>query len=357
MANNGFISSSGIDQIFTTGPYVGSIVTSSFSSGSTLLGPTITFYQAFVSGASEDPNSVESIVPCRDVPEVFERYYFDPINCPTGDCLAPIALSAAPFSCATQTFEYFFFFNSGSAAADFSTIEYSTISDFSFNTGSIFVTNSVGYTNPIDVSNLGLLPLLSAPVYFRVFNSCSISGTSSYSNTISASCQIAPPPPVSPFTVRLRNSMIGSNNILYYTDNGIEYALFGGTTTNLTISTLSSLDISFRTLFSDNEVYTVIASGSSPTFNGQVTTTLIDNTPTFFGDIVNQSVNSYTSNLYYNSEGTPDALINVDRTLWSGIGLIEINFTSFIPPDAVNPWYYLNPDPEVFIGGGGGISP
>jgi hypothetical protein len=48
MANNGYISSSGINQIFTTGPYSGSIVTSSYSSGSTLLGPTVTFYQAFI---------------------------------------------------------------------------------------------------------------------------------------------------------------------------------------------------------------------------------------------------------------------------------------------------------------------
>jgi hypothetical protein len=345
MANNGFVSSSGIDQVFTTGPYVGSIVTSSFSSGSTLLGPTITFYQPFISGTIDD------IIVCDDV---FERYYFDPINCPTGDCLAPIALSAAPFSCTTQTFNYFFFFNSGSAAADFSTIEYSTISDFSFNTGSIFVTNSVGYTNPIDVSNLVLLPLLSTPVYFRVFNSCSISGTSSYSNTISASCQIAPPPPVSPFTVRLRNSMIGLNNTLYYTNNGIEYALFGGTTVNLTISTLSSLNTPFRTLAPDGFVRTINLSGSSAAFNGFVTTTLNDDTPTFFGETVFQSVNNYPSTVYYNSTGTPDASVIVDRTLWSGAGLIEINFTSLTPPNEENPWYYI--DPDEFIGGGGGGS-
>jgi hypothetical protein len=61
MSRNGYISSSGIDQVFTTGPYIGSIVTSSFSSGSILLGPTITFYQAFVSGSDTDPNAVESI--------------------------------------------------------------------------------------------------------------------------------------------------------------------------------------------------------------------------------------------------------------------------------------------------------
>jgi hypothetical protein len=79
-----------------------------------------------------------------------------------------------------------------------------------------------------------------------------------------------------------------------------------------------------------------------------VTTALNDNTPNYFGDIVYQSTNNYPSNLYYNSEGTPDASVTVDRTLWSNAGLIEIDFTSFVPSDEVNPWYY-------FEEGGGGI--
>ena len=142
MANNGYISSSGIDQVFTTGPYAGSIVTSSYSSGSTLLGPIINFYQPFISGSEDDPNAVESIVPCSNIPEIFQRYYFDPVNCPTGDCLPPIALSAAVRNCnKSNDFNYFFFFNSGSTSADYSTIEYSTLPDFSFNTGSLIITN------------------------------------------------------------------------------------------------------------------------------------------------------------------------------------------------------------------------
>lgn len=346
MANNGYISSSGIDQVFTTGPYVGSIVTSSYSSGSTLLGPTVTFYQSFIS------ESRDVIVPCTDPSgnyPVFQRYYYDPVNCPMGSCLPPIAISVTVANCAQYNYNYFFYFNSGSAGADYSTIEYGTTPDFSFNTGSIFVTNSVGYTNPINISSLELLPLRTTPVYFRVFNSCSLSGTSSYSNIISASCQLAPPPPTPSFTVRLRNTMVGSNNTIYYTNNGIEYALFGGSTANLIITTLSSLNIPFRTLRPEGDVYTVIASGSSPTFNGSVVTTLNDNTPTYYGDIVYQSVNSYTSNLYYNSEGTPDASINVDRTLWSGTGTLEINFTSLVPSDNVNPWYYFEEGGEGII--------
>jgi hypothetical protein len=354
MSRNGYISSSGIDQVFTTGPYVGAIVTSSFSSGSTLLGPTITFYQAFISGASEDPNSVESIVPCSNVPEVFQRWYFDPIECPVGDCFPPSITSAAVKFCnKTIDYNYFLFFNSGSTNAEYSTIEYSTVPDFSFNTGSLVVTNSLStYTSSIDISNLPLLPLKSTPVYFRIFNSCSLGGTSSYSPIISASCLVPPPPTISSFTVRLKNSMIGSNNTLYYTNNGTEFAIFGGNSVNLTISTLSSLIIPFRTLASDGFVRTLILSGSNSFFNGSVTTTLNDDTPTYFGDTVYQSTNTYTSNLYYNSSGTPDAFIVVDRTLWSNAGLIEVDFTSFVPDDNVNPWYYINQDIDEFgIGG------
>jgi hypothetical protein len=353
MSRNGYISSSGIDQVFTTGPYVGAIVTSSFSSGSTLLGPTITFYQAFISGASEDPNSVESIVPCSNIPEVFQRWYFDPIECPVGDCFPPSITSAAVKFCnKTIDYNYFLFFNSGSTNAEYSTIEYSTVPDFSFNTGLLVVTNSLStYTSSINIENLPILPLKTTNVYFRVFNSCSLGGTSSYSPIVSASCQVIPPPSIQPFTVRLKNSMVGSNNTLYYTLNGNEFSLFGGTTTNLTIPTLSSLNIPFRTLASDGFVRTLIISGSDSAFNGYVTTVLNDNTPTYFGDIVYQSTNNYPSNLYYNSEGTPDASVTVDRTLWTNAGLIEINFTSFVPSDNVDPWYYVNFD--IGVGGGG----
>ena len=352
MANNGYISSSGIDQVFTTGPYVGSIVTSSYSSGSTLLGPTITFYQAFISGSDDDPNAVESIVPCSNTPEVFQRWYYDPINCPAGGCFPPtITSTAVRFCYKANDFNYWLFFNSGSTNAEYSTIEYSTDPDFLFNTGSLVVTNSLSnYNSLINVGNLQLLPLKSSFVYFRVFNSCSLGGTSSYSPVASASCQTTPPPPSRPFTVRLKNSMVGSNNTLYYTNNGSEFALFGGNTADLTISTLSSLEIPFRTIRPESYVYTIIVSSSFSSINGFVTTQLIDNTPTELGYTVYQSVNTYPSNLYYNTEGTPDASITVDRTLWSNAGLLEIDFTSLIPSDGNNPWYYV---PLEGVEGGG----
>lgn len=341
MANNGYISSSGINQIFTTGPYKGSVVTSSYSNDNTLSGPIINFAQSFI------PGVIDELSTCNDT---FQRYYYDPINCPIGNCLAPIALSATVANCTNYDYNYYFYFNSSSVAADYSTIEYSTFSDFSSNTGSLIVTNSVGYANPINVSNLGLLPIKTSNVYFRVFNSCSINGTSSYSNIVSASCQTSPPPTTPTFTVRLKNSMVGSNNALYYTYNGTEYVLFGGNTVNLTITTLSSLNIPFRTLFPYDNVYTIIATASSTTLNGFVTTILNESTPTFYGEIVNQSTNTYPYNLYYNTEGTPDASIIIDRSLWNDSGLIEIEFTNLIPSEENNPWAYK------ILGDGGGAS-
>jgi len=336
MSNNGYISSSGVDQVFTTGPYSGSIVTSSYSSGSTLLGPTVTFYQAFIS------ESRDVIVPCTDPNgnyPVFQRWYYDPVSCSIGGCLPPTITSANVAFCYREDdYRYFLFFDSGSTSAIYSTIEYSTVSDFSFNTSSLVVTNSLStYTSSINISNLPLLPLKTTPVYFRVFNSCSL-GLSPYSNIVSASCQLVPPPTTSPFTVRLKNSMIGSNNTLYYTFNGIEYSLFGGSTVNLTMATLSSLTVPFRTLKPEGSVSTIICSGSSPSFNGYVTTQLNDSTPTFIGTTVYQSINNYASNVYYNSEGTPDASVVIDRTLWNGTGVLQIDFTDFVPSDDVNPW-------------------
>jgi hypothetical protein len=338
MPNNGYISSSGINQVFTTGPYSGSIVTSSYSSGSILSGPTIGFYQSFISGTRD------VIVPCTDPSgnyPIFQRWYYDPVSCSIGGCLPPTISSAnVAFCYRADDYRYFLFFDSGSTSAIYSTIEYSTVSDFSFNTGSYAVTNSLNnYTSSINISNLPLLPLKTTPVYFRVFNSCSL-GLSPYSNIVSASCQTIVPPTTSTFNVRLKNSMIGTNSTLYYTFNGSEYSLFSGAITTLAIPTLSSLTIPFRTLKPDGSVSTIICSGSSPTFNGSVTTQLNDSTPTFIGSPVYQSVNSYTSNVYYNSEGTPDASVVVDRTNWNGAGLLQLDFTDLVPSDGVNPWYY-----------------
>lgn len=351
MANTGYISSSGINQVFTTGPYSGSIVTSSYSNNTTLSGPVVSFYKSFISGSDSvtgssdyDPNAINLISPCGNL---FQRYYYDPIKCPTGNCLSPIALTVTVNNCNVTDYNYNFTFNSGSTSATYSTIEYSTIPDFSSNTGYLIVTNSIGITNPINISgSLPILPLNTTPVYFRVFNDCVIDGTSSYSNTISASCQTTPPPSTLPFTVKLKNTMGGT---LFYTYNSTEYSLFDANTINLSITDLNPLNFSFRTLKPENEVHVITISGSSLDFNGSVSTTLNDSTLSPYGTPVYQSVNEYISNLYFNTEGTPDASISVDRSLWNGTGILEIDFTNFTPLNEENPWYI-----DPFGGGGGG---
>jgi hypothetical protein len=84
MANTGYLTSSGIQQVFTTGPLSGSIVTSSYSVGSTFFGPTVDFKQSFISG------TVDDIYPCSDVPQIFYRYYLDPL---CAACITPILIS------------------------------------------------------------------------------------------------------------------------------------------------------------------------------------------------------------------------------------------------------------------------
>jgi len=331
MANTGYISSSGINQIFTTGPYSGSIVTSSYASGGILLGPTISYYEEFISGSEEDTGSINFIEKCDNL--IFERYYFDPILCPLGDCISPTIIAIGTLNCENYNFDYILTYNSGSTNAEYSTIEYSTISDFSFNTGSLIVTNSIGLTSSINVSNLSLLPLPSTPVYFRIFNSCSIGGTSMYSNIESSSCLPTPEPITPSFTIRLKNT---SGNIIYYINDNLEYSLFNNTQTDIFLNDLNPKTIPFRTLLPDNEVRTIFISGSTPSFNGLVISSLNDDTPTYNGDIIFQSTNNYPSNFLYNTEGTPDASIIIDRSSWNNPGLLEFNFSSLNSFE--NPW-------------------
>lgn len=52
-------------------------------------------------------------------------------------------------------------------------------------------------------------------------------------------------------------------------------------------------------------------------------------TPTFYGEILTNLL-ILTYNLYYNTEGTPDASItNKIDYLWNNSGLIEIEFYQF----------------------------
>jgi len=184
MSNTGFISSSGIVQIFTSGPFSGSEVTSSFSSGSTLFGGIINTFQPFISGV------IEELTPCPtttfiDGVTYFERYYFNPIQCPpSGFCSPPTLISAIRSDCnpLTKT-SYIVNFTSGSTTSPNTILEYSLFDNFSI-TGSTVLTNPI--TSSINVLIGGFTPQATSPVYFRAYNSCSVSSTSSYSNTVVA---------------------------------------------------------------------------------------------------------------------------------------------------------------------------
>jgi hypothetical protein len=99
MANNGYITSSGIVQIFTTGPYSGSEITSSYSDGSSLFGGTLNTFQSFISGV------LDTITLCEEdniIPGVnyFERHNYNPSICPPdGICLSPILISSQRNTC------------------------------------------------------------------------------------------------------------------------------------------------------------------------------------------------------------------------------------------------------------------
>jgi hypothetical protein len=206
--STGYVSSSAIHQKFNYGPYSGSVVTSSYSSGSILIGPTIDFKQSFVSG------TIDSILPCQGLS--YYRLNYDPVTCPPGGCVIPVLTSATVTSCNAYDGNYNIYYNSGSTNAVYTYIQYSTSPTFFYKlTSSSLITNASPTILPINVNNLPLPP--SSPftiVYFRAYNSCSSGfGTSSFSNTLTASCIPPPTPTYSSFTLQVKNH--ATNSIRY----------------------------------------------------------------------------------------------------------------------------------------------
>jgi hypothetical protein len=204
MAITGYITSSGIVQIFTTGPYSGSEVTSSYSDGSILFGGILNTFQPFISG------DLDIITPCDEdniIPGVnyFERFYFNPTICtPDGTCLSPILISAQRNTC--NDFDpstYNITWLSGSSIADYTIIEYSTSPNFS-STGSTILDNS-NYTSSINVLINGFPPQSTSPIYFRAYNSCSNGSNSLYSQTVIADNCVIITPTYSNFTFNIVN--------------------------------------------------------------------------------------------------------------------------------------------------------
>jgi hypothetical protein len=198
----GYVSSSGIQQSFISGPYSGSLVTSSYSSGSILSGPTINFKQSFVSG------TVDAIIPCINSTSIFYRYYNNPTICPPGGCFAPILTSATPLNCTTNwTSSYAVTYDSSSAIATKTIIEYSYNPLFSPKV-SRSINNPTSTILPFStIDDFNIFNTPNTTMYFRAYNSCSIGTTSSYSNVLTASCLTAPidDGEYLPFTVQIKN--------------------------------------------------------------------------------------------------------------------------------------------------------
>lgn len=323
MAKTGYITSSGIQQVFTNGPYSGSLVTSSYASGSTFFGPTVDFKQSFTSG------TLDYLFPCAGLS--YYRYYEDLINCPINNCSPPVLTNATPTSCEFYDNEYIVSYNSSSATAVYTVVEYSTSETF-IRSGSVIYTNSISPQLPIDTSTLSRPPTAYTTVYFRAYNSCSSGATSSYSNIASASCS-APIDDglgtiIQPFSIEIIND---SGTTLYYRrSGGIQYALlnnastifdFTGGTYNLDFSTLGFPN---REEYYNNTLFANIRSFFIQ--NGDVSITLTDLTGT--NNIENTSTFPYT--FAFEPDGyrvSPDLNVDIDKTSYPYGGTLSFTIT------------------------------
>jgi hypothetical protein len=326
MANTGYLTSSGIQQVFTTGPLSGSIVTSSYSVGSTFFGPTVDFKQSFISG------TVDDIYPCSDVPQIFYRYYLDPL---CAACITPILISGTTECINEYDFNYFITRSNVDVLNSPSTIIYwSTTSDFSSNTGSLLIDNNIDGENlTINVSSslTSPVPLRSTPVYFKAFNSCSAVLSSSFSNTLIVSCSRSiPTSSYSNFTLDIYNTFLGSTS-MQYSYNGSDYNILLNQSSSITFST-ETLSIPVKILGltepSDNTIFIDKLEG---TIEGIVATVITDKRSEIT-NITSPTEYPGTSIINIDSNNTTiDLTIDIDRNTFTNTGKIRVQITS-IPP-------------------------
>jgi len=326
----GYVSSSGVQQTFNSGPYSGSLVTSSYSSGSILIGPTVDFKRLFVSG------TLDNIFPCPGG-ILYTRISYDPVLCPPGGCAIPVLTSATVTSCASYDYNYNISYNSSSTGAIYTFIQYSTDLTFTSNVTASRITNSSPLILPINISNLPSPPSSQyTPVYFRAYNSCSgLLVTSSFSNILSADCIEPPPPAYEPFTVQIKN----------FSGNTIKYKNLGGSVISVANNRSSSFNFSEETTSTQIAIQGVsgiqdpnpngyydysINISSSAAVDCNVATTvspLLENsyfTPT----TVNCGYTSGGTYTFFDSDGsalTYDAQVDIDRGTYTPGGTITLS--------------------------------
>jgi hypothetical protein len=332
--NSGYVSSSGIQQVFTTGIYSGSTVTSSYSSGSTLFGPIINFNESFISG------TVDIITPCLTS---YYRNYLDTTQCPPPTfCIPPTLLTANPVNCIDQinwTSSYTMTYNSSSNSASYTIVQYSTNNRFASPSTTKIITNPSSGSLTVDtVTDFGIYTTPTTNIYFRAYNSCSNGATSSWSNILSASCTEPPAPEYFPLTIEFQNQ---SGQIVEYQYNGIWYSVPNNSTSTFT-SLLSEFNLNFSILgrnlypglIDENGFfdYNMRVSGSNVLI-GNVTTLV---TPQIDpGSYPSYLVPSYTpaSNIQFASDAieiTTDVSVYIDRSNYISPATIKLNINPYI---------------------------
>jgi hypothetical protein len=239
--NTGYVSSSGVIQVFNSGPYSGSLVTSSYSSGSTLFGPKINFTSSFTSG------TVDYLSICNGD---FFRYYQNTASCAISGCFAPTLLTATPVSCSLRNWQskYSITYNSASANSTYTVIEYGPYADF-IDYATHVITNATPLILPLsyfDDSGTSVEP--DDIISFRAYNSCSNGATSSYSNVITASCASFIPTPTSWEDMSI--------NVVNNSGNQIQVRTFGFEDSDFLINNNSSRLFPFAGTTSDGNVLT-----------------------------------------------------------------------------------------------------
>ena len=327
----GYVSSSGIEQNFTSGIFSGSLVTSSYSNGTTLFGPTINYTQLFTSG------TVDSIFACNIE---YLRYYLNTTQCtPSASCVAPIITSVTPTGCLDINNKFFYnvAFTSASNSAYSMSIEYSLYPDFNgpigykkFNLpdpipvgaeiirafGGAQTPNNHPLTNTFDYQN--------QLVYFRAYNSCSNGFTSSYSNVVYSSCNLTAIE--SPISIEIHNN---SGNSLKYSYNSISYNLLTGATITIDTNIASPtsdlyINIIGNSIYGSNK-YLMGVSSTDP-IDGNISTLITPQfeTSTYPPVLIN---NNYAIPLYvpFKSDGaltttTNDVWVHIDKSLYNDLG-------------------------------------
>ena len=328
--NSGYVSSSGIQQTFNSGIYSGSKVTSSYSNGTTLFGNVINFTESFISGTND------VIIKCNA--NTYYRYYQNTTQCPPPTfCIAPTLLTANPVNCVDQvnwTSSYTMTYNSSSNSSSYTVVDFGFFPDFSYYATKIITNPSSGSLTVNTIDDFGIYTIPNTTMYFRAYNSCSNGSTSSWSNTITASCTEPPTPEYNPLTIIFKNQ--SGEPVSYTLNSGLPVVVNNNITKTFTTSEPEfNLDFSVignghYTGTTDNNgyyVYNMRVSGSNDII-GNIITSVTPQIAQF--TYPSSLITPYTpaQNILFavdNEDLTRDVSVYIDRTNYTPSATIRLN--------------------------------